>query len=167
MCQNQPRPAALVPMEQADVPALFALTSDPRVAACMRFQTDTSFQQAQALYEEYTNHGSAGFCIVLANGKKAGFCALKPDEQTPDTCTVSLFLSPDYWNCGIATGVTEQLKAEARRRGFSRMAAYVVEQNIGSRRVLEKCGFIAKEILHFHDLDSALYRFERLLETTP
>ena len=52
---------------------------------------------------------------------------------------VGYWLGKEFWGKGIATGaLSEFLKLEVTRPLY----AYVVKHNIGSHRVLEKCGFM-------------------------
>ena len=85
-----------------------------------------------------------------------GIAALKQEENEPDTRSMSVFLYPDCWNKGYSTEVVQHMKNAAAAEKIGCLKAYVVQDNAGSCRVLEKSGFSLQEILHFPDMASGL-----------
>jgi RimJ/RimL family protein N-acetyltransferase len=79
-------------------------------------------------------------CIIktiLFNGQVAGSVSSYEDEGKPE---VTYWLGKEYWGKGIATrALKELLTHHSLKRP---MHARVAKDNLGSRRVLEKCGFI-------------------------
>jgi RimJ/RimL family protein N-acetyltransferase len=79
-------------------------------------------------------------CIIKAilfNGQVAGSVSSYEDEGKPE---VTYWLGREYWGKGIATrALKELLTHHSLKRP---MHARVAKDNPGSRRVLEKCGFI-------------------------
>jgi RimJ/RimL family protein N-acetyltransferase len=73
---------------------------------------------------------------ILFNGEVAGniVCFEQLGERE-----VGYWLGKDYWGKGIATKALESFLKEIETRP---LYAHVAKHNIGSRRVLEKCGFI-------------------------
>ena len=69
---------------------------------------------------------------------------------------MSVYLYPRFWNRGYSTEVILHLKETAVREGIKCLKAYVVRDNTGSCRVLEKHRFSLEEVLHFPDLPSGL-----------
>jgi RimJ/RimL family protein N-acetyltransferase len=73
---------------------------------------------------------------ILFNGQVAGSVSSYENEGKPE---VTYWLGKDYWGKGIATrALTEFLAHHNKTRPIY---ARVAKDNIGSRRVLEKCGF--------------------------
>jgi RimJ/RimL family protein N-acetyltransferase len=72
---------------------------------------------------------------ILFNGEVAGnmVCFEQLGERE-----VGYWLGKDYWGKGIATKALEEFLKQITTRP---LYAHVARQNIGSRRVLEKCGF--------------------------
>ena len=63
---------------------------------------------------------------------------------------VGYWLGKEYWGRGIATGALEEFLKSIETRP---LYAHVAKHNIGSRRVLEKCGFtIAGEDRFFSEI---------------
>ncbi|HJQ13676.1 MAG TPA: GNAT family N-acetyltransferase [Anaerolineales bacterium] len=72
---------------------------------------------------------------ILFNGEVAGniVCFEQLGERE-----VGYWLGKEYWGKGIATKALEEFLKEIKTRP---LYAHVAKHNIGSRRVLEKCGF--------------------------
>lgn len=163
MHPSQEMSVCLYPLQSEDIDFLYSLTSDPQVAQYMRFSTHTSREEAEALYHEYCLPDHFSYCIRLTeNGSPVGIAALKPeapeDRQTAGRVyTVSVFTHPSYWNRGYSTQIVRQLQTIAAEQGITVLKAYVVQENTGSRKVLEKTAFRLQEIQHFPDLPSGLY----------
>ena len=78
------------------------------------------------------------------------------DEQEP-------VVGRDFWGRGLATTALAELAAEIPERPIH---AWVVATNVGSIRVLEKCGFVEVERRAEHDqhadraIEEILYRLD-------
>jgi RimJ/RimL family protein N-acetyltransferase len=73
---------------------------------------------------------------ILVNGHVAGSVSSYEEEGRPE---VTYWLGKAYWGKGIATwALTELLTQHNKTRPIY---ARVAKDNLGSRRVLEKCGF--------------------------
>jgi RimJ/RimL family protein N-acetyltransferase len=74
---------------------------------------------------------------IVADGRVAGSVTLWRDESL-DAPEVSYWLGKDFWGRGLATAaLTEFLRVVETRPLYGRAA----KDNLGSIRVLEKCGF--------------------------
>ncbi|MBC3882212.1 GNAT family N-acetyltransferase [Undibacterium sp. LX40W] len=63
-------------------------------------------------------------------------------DQQNESCEVAYDLNPNYWNRGIITQVCRKMTAWAHEEiKLRRIAASVMLENQGSRRVLEKSGY--------------------------
>jgi RimJ/RimL family protein N-acetyltransferase len=72
---------------------------------------------------------------IDADGQVAGHMLCFPRDGKRE---VGYWLGRDYWGRGIATAALAAMLREVRERP---LYAYVVRSNVGSIRVLEKCGF--------------------------
>lgn len=149
----------LRPLRQSDIDTLFALTSNPEVARYMRFQTHTDRSQAEQLYQEYTKEGNYGYLVTLPDGTAVGAAALKEGQD------ISIFSFPEYWNRGYSTQVVRELFKEAKSHGILYLKAYVVDENVGSRKILEKCGFTVEETFETTEKGSVLYIYSCRLDS--
>ena len=74
---------------------------------------------------------------ILVDGQVAGHIASYTDEEFGHP-EVTYWIGKQYWGKGVATSA---LSAFLNRIKARPIYARVVKDNIGSRRVLEKCGF--------------------------
>ena len=150
-----------------DRDTVFSMTSDPEIVKYMRFDTHEKPEEAEELIRHYTEGGNYGFLIRIADsGEPVGVAALKQDEENCGEYSVSLFSFQRFWNKGYNTAAVELLKTFAQEQGIRALKAYVVEENYGSRKVMEKCGFQIQEILHFDDFPSGLYVYALPMESS-
>ena len=76
---------------------------------------------------------------------------------------VGYWVGREFWGRGLATAALAELAAEISERPLH---AWVVSSNVGSIRVLEKCGFVEVERRAEHDehpgevIEEILYRLE-------
>lgn len=154
---------AIRPLAGEDVPFLFSLTSDPAVSRFMRFDTHQHEGQAQELFEEYTTQGSKGFLAYLQpSGIPIGAAAIKAPNPDPaggciKEANLSFFLSASHWNKGYGSQMLLLLEKQAEKMGADLLRAYVVGDNTGSKKILEKRGFSVEEIRYYEDLPCGLF----------
>ncbi|MGX9886058.1 GNAT family N-acetyltransferase [Streptomyces sp. NPDC002276] len=129
---------ALRPVHDSDLPVFFRQTNDPeslRMAAFThkdpadRDAFDAHWKRIRALAGVVNR-------TVLVDGDVVGSAAVygEPGERE-----VTYWIDRAYWGKGIATAALRDLLAEVPERPLH---ARVAADNAGSRRVLEKCGFI-------------------------
>lgn len=88
------------------------------------------------------------FRAIVADGRVVGNISLErlSDVQSCDGI-LGYYLLTEYWGKGIVTEAVRQLREEAfRLPGLLRITAQVFAPNTGSRRVLEKNGFVLEGI---------------------
>jgi RimJ/RimL family protein N-acetyltransferase len=73
---------------------------------------------------------------IIFNGQVAGSVSSYEEEGRPE---VTYWLGKEYWGKGIATWALKEFLAQKNR--IRPIYARVAKDNLGSRRVLEKCGF--------------------------
>ena len=144
----------LRPLTEADADAVFALTGRPEVARFMRFEQHRCRAQAQALIGEYQAGGGWAFALERKDdGFFVGVYAVRPSADDPARWDMSTFTDPACWNQGYASEVLAEIVRLARKNLPGRtLVGHVVAENRGSRRVLEKNGFVHAETLHFPDM---------------
>ncbi|MCI8210032.1 acetyltransferase [Pseudomonas sp. S25] len=81
------------------------------------------------------------FVIEDVSGEIIGRANLK-DINLPERCA-EVGYRIDHAACGkgLATLALKHLIEEARSRGLTQLVAYVFKENLGSMKVLERCGF--------------------------
>jgi RimJ/RimL family protein N-acetyltransferase len=73
---------------------------------------------------------------IIFDGQVAGSVSSYEDEGKPE---VTYWLGKEYWGKGIATWALKEFLAHKNQ--IRPIYARVAKDNLGSRRVLEKCGF--------------------------
>ncbi len=85
------------------------------------------------------------------SGAAAGVCGfhcLEPDADKPLTAEVGYLFLPQFFGKGYATLALKACLDYGATQGIKQWQAVVTEGNIGSGRVLEKCGFHLVERQH-------------------
>jgi RimJ/RimL family protein N-acetyltransferase len=137
----------LRPLLEADIPAHYAVFSDPDVARYWSREPWTDIAQAEesmkSILAAQADGSEARFGIeLLSTGELIGNVGLHHFFGSNRRCEIGYALGSGHWGQGYAT---EALRV-AIRHGFdaldlNRIEADIDPRNIGSARVLEKLGF--------------------------
>src|ERR671915_1564094 len=120
-----------------DLSALFEQWADP-VAAHMAAFTAPDQMDRDAFERRWTRLRADESVIaraIVVDGEVAGTIGSWGD---PDGREITYWIGRSYWGRGIATGALSAFLAVDPSRPLH---ARVASDNVGSRRVLEKCGF--------------------------
>jgi len=145
-CAIQTSRLTLRPLCEDDIPSLFAIQSN---GDAMRFTyTAPSLEECarrlRAYEETRTRHGYAPWVVVDRNiSLVIGWGGLNVDPFDPGWgIEVSYFFHPNYWGRGFATElVLASLRHAFEVLSVPQVNAFAMPDNVGSLRVLEKCGF--------------------------
>lgn len=119
---------------ESDLPILYEQQLDPDATAMAAFPSrDREAFMAHAA--RIMSDESVIFKAILFDGQVAGSMMSWVMEGERE---VGYWLGKEYWGKGIATQALAQYVESVRTRP---LYAHVARHNIGSRRVLEKCGF--------------------------
>jgi [ribosomal protein S5]-alanine N-acetyltransferase len=136
----------LRPFQQADAQALFRFMSN--ALAMQHTYVAPSLEHCSARLGVYEAMGSRlGFAPWVArveeDGEPIGWGGLSVDPDEPEWgLEVSYAFSPTNWGKGVATELVRVSIAHAfGPMSASEVHAFARPENIGSTRVLEKCGF--------------------------
>ncbi len=135
----------LRPFADSDAQDVYAYARDPRVGPIAGWKPHESVEESRqiirtvfsapdvfAVVDRTTGHviGSAGF-VGRGHGDGEG-----PSDE------IGYALGPDYWGKGIMPEVVERLIDYGfREMGLHEIWCTHYEENLRSRRVIEKCGF--------------------------
>ena len=155
------------PYDPDDAEEFFALFSDPKV---MRYIVGEAtpgcvdeMRRMLADYPDYDKHGFGRWsCIHRESGRFIGFSGLKYLEDFDAEVDLGFRFFPEFWGRGIAT---ESGLASVRYGfdvlGLDRIIGLAVPENIGSIRVLEKCGMSFERHTTFDGQNVALYAIDK------
>lgn len=155
----------LSPFNSSDWPFFLRLRRDPQV---MRYMGEVLDESALRTVFESRCADSGVFVLRDASGAAIGDIGLRISSKNPHEADVGYALLPEAQGMGYAS---EALKAVCDY-GFSQLGvhainAWVLGNNLGSSRLLEKHGFIRIQVLEkaYHlngvDYDDWVYRLER------
>jgi RimJ/RimL family protein N-acetyltransferase len=122
-----------------DLPIFFEqqLNQEANYMAAFTAKDPTNQEAFTAHWHRILADETVSIKTIIFNGQVAGSVLSYEDEGKPE---VSYWLGKVYWSKGIATwALTEFLAHHNKSRPIY---ARVAKDNLGSRRVLEKCGFI-------------------------
>ena len=141
-----PNSVQLRDVTETDLPIFYEQQRDPEATEMASFPA-RSRDAFMAHWTRIVADASVQIKTILFNGEVAGniVCFEQLGERE-----VGYWLGKDYWGKGIATRALEEFLKEIKTRP---LYAHVAKHNIGSKRVLEKCGFtIAGEDQFFSEV---------------
>ena len=119
----------------SDLPILYEQQLDPEATAMAAFPS----RDKEAFYahsRKIMTDPSTIFRAIVSDGLLAGSIVNWEMEGERE---VGYWIGKEYWGKGIATqALVEYVKIVTQRPLY----AHVAQHNVGSRRVLEKCGFM-------------------------
>ncbi|HJR81548.1 MAG TPA: GNAT family N-acetyltransferase [Anaerolineales bacterium] len=129
-----PNEIQLRDVTEADLPIFYQQQLDPEAAQMANFPSRNR-DSFMAHWTRIMADESVQLRTILFHGEVAGniVCFEQLGERE-----VGYWLGKEYWGKGIATKALEEFLKEIHIRP---LYAHVAKHNIGSRRVLEKCGF--------------------------
>jgi RimJ/RimL family protein N-acetyltransferase len=121
-----------------DLPIFFEYQLDPEANYMAAFTAkDPTNQEAfMAHWRRILTDETTINQTILFNGQVAGSVSSYEEAGKPE---VTYWLGKEYWGKGIATSALKEFLAQKNQ--IRPIYARVAKDNIGSRRVLEKCGF--------------------------
>ena len=123
------------PVEDADLPIFLAHQDDPVAAAMAAFPTrapDVFYEHWATIRSDPTNYTRT----IVADDKVVGDIVSWLDHGSRQ---VGYWVGRDHWGKGYATAALRLMLDEITDRPIT---AHIVPANIGSQRVVEKCGFL-------------------------
>jgi ribosomal-protein-alanine N-acetyltransferase len=114
---------------------------------------DPSFYSLQGVAEHIQGYLSGfaigawhPFVIEDCNEKIVGRANLKSIDPATGSAEVGYRIDRDACGQGLATQAVRHLIEQAQRRWqLTQLIAYVFKENVGSRKVLERCGFVLEQ----------------------
>jgi RimJ/RimL family protein N-acetyltransferase len=139
-------PVILRPVDQSDAQAWFEFAGDPTV---MQYTSSDvrSLQDLRPLIER-ANAPEPGspiqFAVCMrADARFVGIVGFHTISVPNRTAEITYALHPSFWGQGIASAICAATASWGfAEQGFVRIQATVLEPNVASIRVLQRCGFL-------------------------
>ena len=134
-------------LQRKDAPDLFHYFSSDLYTKFDGMESLTKVEQAEDLIrifdERFNNEKGLKWGITMNNEDRViGTCGFENWKKSDFKAEIGYGLSPEHWNNGIMTEVlNEVIKYGFEKLGLNRIEAMVTPDNVGSKVLLEKCGF--------------------------
>lgn len=154
------------PYSLADLEELIEMRSDPeiyRYLGGLERQNPTEIAKRLRFYIDcYQEYGFGMAAMILKeNGENIGGSGLQPLEQTGEI-EVGYSLKRAYWGRGIGTECAlEWLRYGFESAGLERIVAVTSPDNIGSWRVMEKCGMKFEGLKRAYNMECKFYAISK------
>ena len=153
-CQH-PR-VTLRHLVRGDAPAWYAYLAEPAVVEHTSWNL-RSIDDLQANFDAYEANDPASpirLAVVLREGGQlvgtVGFNAVSPQNRTAE---IAYDLAPAIWNRGVASSLVDSVTDWGMQHlGLLRIQATVLDSNLRSIRVLERCAFAREGYLRSYRL---------------
>lgn len=146
-----------------DFESFYALTGNEKVMAMI---TERALSKEEALkkfnYFLQNNelHRSFGSFKVLEVGssKLLGFAKLEITKEKPNEAELGYMLLPEFWGKGLGSEIAKYLLEVAKSDpDLKRVYAITDPDNIASRKILLKNGFVSEEVGQIDGLPSEVF----------
>src|SRR4051794_7703543 len=133
----------LRPMTLADAADIFAYSADPAVLRYTTGTTPSRPEETQAWLEAALADPATHMWAILLRDSPTVIGAIEFGVPIPRSGSIHYALSRSHWGAGLMTEAVEAVCRWAidARPSMQDITTGVVAQNVGSARVLEKCGF--------------------------
>jgi RimJ/RimL family protein N-acetyltransferase len=131
--------------EAEDVAFLQRNVNDPKIRRAIATVTPVTATEEQEWVEGANEEGVS--LLICADAEPVGTIGLSDINETWGHAEVGYWVTPDSWGEGYATAATTLLVGYGfDQRRLNKVVAYAFDFNAGSRRVLEKVGFVEEGV---------------------
>ncbi|MDF9867686.1 ribosomal-protein-alanine N-acetyltransferase [Bacilli bacterium PM5-3] len=133
--------------EVNDVHDVYEWGSDPKVSELMNFKTHQDLTESKYVIEEMLMLNGSLAIIKKDNNECIGSIGCIYDKDH-NKVNLGYALKYKYWNQGYMSEAVDCVVADLFNNKFvNRVEVYIYADNIASKRVIEKCGFIEEGYL--------------------
>lgn len=134
-----------------DVQDFYEYVSDKKTTDNLDWEIDTIKQSTlilEAIIRNYDIETMPHWGIVEKNTNKLiGRCSVSKFYTNDSTVEIGYSISSKFWSRGYMTNALDLAVKYIFSLGINRVEAMVIERNISSKKVLEKCGFQKEGLL--------------------
>ncbi|WP_040213491.1 GNAT family N-acetyltransferase [Clostridium polynesiense] len=143
---------------EEDFPYYFSLVSDEKVMAMVTEraipleEAENNFERLLLKNERHEEFGS--YKIYISSTREfIGLAKLDLDEDNPLEAELGYLIRPDYWGKGYGSEAAELIISKAEKlHELRRITAIIDPNNIPSKKILLKNGFISEKLCEFQGL---------------
>lgn len=125
-----------------DLDQLHALYHNENIAKYMRHGKHESLEQTKQLLEDYLKDENYAYAIINNQTNDfMGYISLTLVDLKKASYSLSIMSFEKYWNGGYSSEALRMLLPLAKTFEVKEILSYICKENIGSCKVMEKCGF--------------------------
>ncbi len=133
----------------------YRLVSDIRVMAQIT-ERALSLVEAKERYERILKrnelHTSFGSYMAWEKENFVGLGHITLKEEQEREAEIGYMLLPEYWGKGYGTAIAEEMVRLGTESGLHKLVAIIDPENIPSRKILTRLGFVSEELRDFDGL---------------
>ena len=130
---------------QADWPAILAIYNQAVAEPFCTADTEPATLESRADWLAVHDGGRYPIYLAEREGLVVGWCSLSPwrvgRKALEKTAEVSYYIDHGQRGMGVGSHLLQHALASSPALGFSHLLAILLERNVASLRLLEKCGF--------------------------
>ena len=152
-------------VEEKDAEYIFKILSDKDVIENLNMDIHKNISDTENMLKEYFEENEKGnkypFSIIdKETNKFVGVFLIKLDLYDEDCFEFTVYISKEEWGKGIYTEVFPYMtKFAFEKIGTGNFRGFVMEKNIASSKVLEKCGFELEKIFEVPGLEGKIISY--------
>lgn len=152
-------------VEENDAEYIFKILSDKDVIENLNMDIHKNISDTENMLKEYFEENEKGnkypFSIIdKETNKLVGVFLIKLDLYDEDCFEFTVYISKEEWGKGIYTEVLPYMtKFAFEKIGTGNFRGFVMEKNIASSKVLEKCGFELEKIFEVPGLEGKIISY--------
>lgn len=152
-------------VEVNDAEYIFKILSDKDVIENLNMDIHKNISDTENMLKEYFEENEKGnkypFSIIdKETNKLVGVFLIKLDLYDEDCFEFTVYISKEEWGKGIYTEVLPYMtKFAFEKIGTGNFRGFVMEKNIASSKVLEKCGFELEKIFEVPGLEGKIISY--------
>lgn len=134
------------PITKLDIADVQRCASDPAIAKTANLPSPYPSDGAETWFERISKGILEGRQVIFAivnEDNFVGVMSINNINQESGTAALDYWVAKDYWGMGHATIAAKSALNYIRPElGLTKVTRGCLERNTGSKRVLEKCGFV-------------------------
>ena len=152
-------------VEEKDAEYIFKILSDKDVIENLNMDIHKNISDTENMLKEYFEENEKGnkypFSIIdKETNKFVGVFLIKLDLYDEDCFEFTVYILKEEWGKGIYTEVLPYMtKFAFEKIGTGNFRGFVMEKNIASSKVLEKCGFELEKIFEVPGLEGKIISY--------
>ena len=152
-------------VEKKNANKIFKILSNPQVIENLNMDIHTQIEDTLELLNDYYKGLEKGEKYPYEILDKVtwdfiGIFLIKLDLFDEDCYEFTIYLDEQYWGKGIYTEILPYMTQVAFEDiGTGNFRGFVMDKNIASKRVLEKCGFELEKIFNVDGIDGEIYSY--------